>query len=340
MPLTYYRYDDPNAPSASSNATRGFVAWLVQLMTTGYSGKPGCGWTIIKDDGQTYGGQVIIQHPSGQFIVITTEDGSHIQFGLTDAADATNGVTGNYKSGSYNGANGYVQRYNDWSTSTAENWFAFYDSDSETFVWWAIDATYDDYNSGRNSTGWGNQCSGYIGTLKPPIAGGYAPLVVFAGSPAQYDHNALWEASTRSWATYGGHTGTVLKPYADETVTDIDAAFVPISQDNNNNLAAPDTTFGAQFIGLQPLNVLMVRGNYTQPSMEFIGSIRGFYFLPNCFDMSDNPIDYVARWIDPNAASYPTLIANPLQADGNLFYSLSVPGSQPTIIGDKPEWWS
>ena len=337
MAITYYRYDDPDAPQATDQTTTSIINLIVALLTSGYTGKAGAGWTIIYDDSAN-NGNVILEDKTGDFFVFRPLNTTDIEVGMCISADASGNMVG-YRSGAFNGTTGARQRLAD-CRYNCERWFAFYDDVSDTLWLRGIRDNYDDWNAYRNSTAFDDQFGLYVGSLLPPVPGAYAPKVLFCGTPAQYNQDgALFTHNTRSDVPREGHSGTVLKPYPDETLSGSELAFVPVGVSSSSAISAPNTTEGAPYIGLISVNCYVAR-SLSNPGLEFIGSIRGAKFFPSWIDPGRSAPDTPARWIDPAAAGYPTMIAYPLDAgDGYHYYTGGDRSSQYGIYSDNPDWW-
>lgn len=337
MAITYFRYDDPGAPVTTGNDAREIATLIITLLTTGYTGKPGAGWTIAYDDSAN-NGNAILEDPDGDCYVIRPYTNDDMEFGMCLSADAAGTMVG-YRSGTYNGSSGYRQRMVNCG-DYMDRWFALYDDQSATLWVRGIRNNYDDWNAYRNSTGFDSQLSMYLGSLKPPVPGAYAPKVFFAGTPAQYnDAGALFNHNTRSYVAEEGHSGTILKPYADETLSGSEYAFVPSGTSNRSVFSAPNTSTGGQYIGLLSVNCYIAR-SASNPGLEFIGSIRGYKHFPALFDPGRSAADTFARWIDPDAATYPSMVAYPLDAgDGFKYYTWGDRSSQYGVNSDNPDWW-
>ncbi len=339
MAITYFRYDDAGAPAIAAGDTRDVVNLIIAILTTGYTGKAGGGWTVIYNDVTNYG-RVILQDPDGDHFVIHPYTYRDIEYGMCISADAA-GVMVGYRSGSFNGSTGYRQRMANIYAQHAEHWYAFYDDVSHTLIFSGFDDYITDWNVARNSSAWDNQFTVYIGSLKPPVPGAFSPKVIFGGTHAQYnDDTLLFAHNTRSYAPREGHSGTILKPYADETLAGPECAFVPVAESSSNTYSAPNTTAGSQYIGLIPVNCYIARAGDGNPGLEFIGSIRGFKFFPPWLSASRSAADLPARWIDPACSGYPTMIADPLNpSDGFHYYTNGQTSAQWELVSDNPDWW-
>ena len=336
MAINVFRYDDANAPAAPATSVE-CIQLLITLLTTGYTGKPGGGWTVIYDDVPNMN-PVILQHPDGDMFVLQPLTADSFEFGMCLSADSS-GVMDNYRSGSYAQGTGYRQRMDNAGTQNWERWVALYDDVSHTLIFHATRVAYDTWNAYRNSTSFDARIGIYIGSLKPPVPGGFAPKVIFAGTPAQYnDQNHLFQYNTRSYAHRGGHTGTVLKPYSDEVLINQEVGFVPVAE-NEGVEAVPSVTQTTPHIGVVPALCFLNRESTTR-SFELLGFIRGWKFLPSWHSGSRSSADHPARWIDPNAASYPSMIAYPLSpGDGILYYTAGDRTEQTGVFGTNLDWW-
>lgn len=338
MAITYFRYDDANAPDVMAGDIRSVVQLIAVLLTTGYTGKPGAGWTIIFDDSQN-NGNLIIQDSDGDNYVIRPYSYRDLEFGMCISADSAGTMVG-YKSGNFGSGAGYRQRKTTIYNQYCERWFAFYDDIAGTLIFQGYDDSADDWNSARNSSSWDNQLGIYLGSLKPPVPSAFSPKVLFAGTSAQYNESeSLFSSNLRNYVPKEGHSGTILKPYNDEILSGGEVAFVPVGVSGQNDYSAPNTTTGAPYIGLQAVNCYIAR-SMGNPGIEFIGSIRGFKFYPPWIRITSSAADTCARWIDPDAATYPTMVANPLNTgDGYHYYNSGNRDSQYAIVSDNPDWW-
>lgn len=336
MTVHYYRHDDTGAPDIIDQGVKGVTNLIKIILTTGYGSHPAPGWTIVYDDAAN-NGDLILKNTRGDHFVLWPAGGDTLETGMCANADGTGAKT-TYKSGTFAQGSGRRQRL-DLYSGYVNNWYAFYDDVSETLTIRVLDDGPDDWNSYRNSSGWTRQMGLYMGTLKPPVSGAYAPAVIFCGTYDTRNYNNLFTAD--DYAQYGptnGHSGTILKPYADEVLAGAETAFVPIAL-NDESADLSSTSTAPPYIGLQPANVYMHRSG-SWPGLEFIGSIRGHYLFPAIFSPKQNAADTFARWIDPACSGYPSMVINPLRpGDGFNYYTTGGRTFQYGIHSDNPDWW-